>query len=44
MPVSHSHQFLCVPLMPASRVTSFGAAGSAVFQISCALLPNVRSM
>ena len=25
MPVSHSHQFLCVPLSRASRVTSFGA-------------------
>src|SRR5215831_7242182 len=43
-PVSHSHQLLCVPLIPPSRVTSLGLLGSAVFQISCAELPNVRSM
>ena len=41
-PVSHSHQLLCVPLSPPSRVTSLGLLGSAVFQISCAELPNVR--
>jgi hypothetical protein len=44
MPVSHSHQFLCVSFNPPIRVISTGLAGSATFQISCASPPNVRSM
>src|SRR5579863_5676910 len=48
IPVSHSHQLLCVLLKPASTVvTNFGAAGSVTSQIWCdslaPALPNARS-
>ena len=44
MPVSHSHQLLCVPLRPSTtRVTSRRLLGSAVFQISRAELPHGRN-
>src|SRR5476651_1180357 len=45
MPVSHSHQFLCVPCNPETTVdTCTGFAGSLVSHTSCAALPYVRSM
>ena len=43
MPVSHSHQFLCVCLRPPTIVVSCaGRAGSLTSQISCERLPIVR--
>jgi hypothetical protein len=45
MPVSHSHQFLCVPLTPLTIVVSSdGFSGCVTSQISWPALPNVRSM
>jgi hypothetical protein len=45
MPVSHSHQFLCVPLsLLITVVTSAGFSGAVTSQISCAELPKLRSM
>src|SRR6185503_13881200 len=44
MPLSHSHQFLCVPPSPPTIiVTRLGAAGLVTSQISWAELPNVLS-
>src|SRR5216684_2557778 len=41
MPLSHSHQFLCVPPSPPTMTVSRpGAAGLVTSQISCAVLPN----
>src|SRR5215510_4655216 len=43
MPLSHSHQFLCVSLRFCDTVvSSAGFAGSVTFQIWCAWLPKVR--
>src|SRR6476660_6877704 len=44
MPVSHSHQFLCVLMRPlTTTVTRSGFDGSVTSQISCAVSPNERS-
>ena len=44
MPVSHSHQLLCVPVRLSTTVVSLlGFAGSVTSQISCALPPSGRS-
>src|ERR1700674_506153 len=44
MPVSHSHQLLCVSWSPLTMtVRRFGFAGLVTSQISCAELPKVRS-
>ncbi len=45
MPVSHSHQLLCVSRSPLTIVvTSAGFSGAVTSQISCAELPKERSM
>ena len=43
MPLSHSHQFLCVPFTGPMLEMRTGFAGSVTSQISWAELPNVRS-
>src|SRR5215813_12237748 len=44
MPVSHSHQLLCVSRRPLTTMEMrLGFAGSVTSQISCAELPKLRS-
>src|SRR5205809_514002 len=44
MPVSHSHQFLCVSLSPLTTTARrLGFAGSVTSQVSCADVPKLRS-
>src|SRR5688572_484070 len=44
MPVSHSHQLLCVPVRLSTTVVSLlGFAGTVTSQTSCALPPRGRS-
>src|SRR6476660_5990460 len=45
MPVSHSHQFLCVSFNPATTVViRLGRSGFVTSQISCDVVPPVRSI